>query len=199
MHPLPSPMLLSYSLPAFVAAGAGATTVSIPVSATDAEIGDLLVIYSPYGNFTPGGTGWTHVTATYNTSYEWHLYWKQISSTADVTMSAGDAYGHNWAIYRNAKTLVQNATVSAATDITLGAISQGSGAAIVIFASSQTNGVQPASAAAGFTNRVHANPQPLFDMDLLDSLPNPAGPGLVSLSEYTTNGSTSITAFEIYP
>jgi hypothetical protein len=194
----PHPMM-GRSLSAFlVASGIQGSNVSIPVSTSGAQVGDLILFFSPHTGIgpTPGGSGWTIFSNIYNAgSYAAYVYWKLLSSTADVTVSEGSS-GHGYAIYRGPKTAVQNAFTSASASITAAAPAANALALLIIGSDDAVN--SPATPPTGFALRSSAHPSGAVTIDILDTL-NVSAPtaGAKALSGYPTDATSSLTAIEL--
>jgi len=189
-------MLIGQGLPTFIAGGVGDANVSIPVAASAAKAGDLLVVFQPHAGVpTLGGSGWTSWTETdYFSTYDAGVAWKLISSTADVTVS-GETYGHAWAIYRNVASLNRNAIGAQTNAVTFGALGPGC-AALVILGTQQT-AATPATAPSGFTRNATGWADSTFELDVLDTTPLPAAAGSRTISNYASSGAVLLIAAEL--
>jgi hypothetical protein len=194
----PHPMMGRTPPAYFVAAGVQASSVSIPVSTSGAQVGDLILYFSPHTGIgpTPGGSGWAIFSNAYNAGgYTSYVYWKVLSSTADVTVSEG-SYGHGYAIYRGPKMAVQNAFTSASASITAAAPAANALALLIIGSDDAVN--SPATPPTGFALRSSAHPSGAVTIDILDTL-NISAPtgGAKALSGYPTDATSSLIAIEL--
>lgn len=183
--------------PVFVAAGNAAAGVSIPVAASGAQVGDLLLVFSPYNGIpTLGGGGWNTWADTYNGggAYSTGVSWKLITSTADVTVS-GAPYGTAWAIWRGARAITRNSFVSNNLSITWGAL-QGDAAALAVLASVQTSDLAAATM-TGLASRASGWNDSTFNVDILDSVPEPLPAATRTLGVYSASALQTLTAIEI--
>lgn len=197
MFARPSPMLLGLTAARFIAAGIKDAGPDIPVAASGAAVGDLIVVYSPYsGAPTLGGAGWAGWTDAYNGggAYTCAVRWKVLDAIADITVS-GDTYGIAWGIWRNVRSVARNAFAENTLDVTFAAPG-GAAAALAIFGSIQTTD-QPAATASGFTNRASGWNGSVFNIDLLAN--DAGGPaGLKTLGGWAgANPQAALTALEL--
>jgi hypothetical protein len=192
----PPPMLLGLVAARFIAAGIKGAGPDIPVAASGAAVGDLIVVYSPFGGApTLGGSGWSGWTDNYSGgSYTCAVRWKVLDATTDITIS-GDTYGIAWGIWRNVRSVARNAFADNTLGVTFAAPG-GAAAALGVFASIQTSD-QPAATASGFTNRASGWNGSTFNVDLLAN--DAGGPaGLKTIGGWAgANAQTALTAFEL--
>lgn len=99
-----------------VASGVVATGVDIPVAASGAAIGDLIVVLSSYGSTpTPGGASWSVLFDATISGGTVSVQYKILTATTDITTTGGNYF--SWAVYRGptSAALLTSTSVSGTT------------------------------------------------------------------------------------
>lgn len=150
----------------------------IPLSTIGAAVDDMLVVHSPYGQTSPAGTGWNSYLFDWFFSegepyYHGALWWKKISSTADILVPV--SYGVAYMLYRGANTLSPfgdtESASNGATSVTLTLATPGATALMQGVFTAQQGGADP-TPPAGYVDRIGALTNSTFMQGLMtDSTP----------------------------
>lgn len=176
----------------------GASNSPIAISATDADVGDLIIIVVAHegGAASFSGSGWTHSSYSWagGSNYTGEFWWKVLDGRADITFTGPDL-GVAYAIYRGptsaAKVASAEGGVSGSLDLTFSTPATNCIGQLVITHEQVHAASSPGI--GGFVTRVAAFSDSVFEYFAADRLFNPAA-GTVTITGIDTGGVTDLYA-----